>query len=232
MELELRHLRLICAIADAGSVTKAAANLGLAQPALSAQLRRVERMLGGSVFERHRTGVRPTPLGDFLLARARLLLPAASGLREEAVRLSGAGRPGEPPAQLTVGSATGPILGRLVHHLTTEYAGLHVGTHVSWSADELAALVAAGRVDYTVVGVCGEAPPPSQAGLTWRVLGTDPVFVLFPADHPLAGQSEIALGELADEQWAATPGDGCFADCFTSACARAGFIPAPSTKPT
>ncbi len=221
----MRHLRLICAVADAGSVTKAAANLGLAQPALSAQLGRIERMLGGPVFERNRTGARPTPLGDFMIARARLLLPAVTGLREEAARLSDHGRPGELPAQLTVGSATGHLLGRLVHHLTAAYPALHVATHVSWSADELASLVAAGRVDYTLVGVCDEAPPPSQAGLTWRVLGIDPVFVLLPTRHPLADRSEIELGDLADEQWAATPGDGCFADCFTSACAKAGFIP-------
>jgi len=42
MELELRHLRVICAVAEAGSVTTAAATLGLAQPALTAQLRRIE----------------------------------------------------------------------------------------------------------------------------------------------------------------------------------------------
>ncbi len=40
-----------------------------------------------------------------------------------------------------------------------------------------------------------------------------------------SGRPEVALGDLANEQWAATPGDGCFADCFTSACAKAGFIP-------
>lgn len=47
MELELRHLRTVRAIADTGSLTEAAATLGLAQPALSAQLRRIEKALGG-----------------------------------------------------------------------------------------------------------------------------------------------------------------------------------------
>ena len=43
MNLELRHLKVVCAIAETGSVTKAASQLGLAQPALTAQLQRIER---------------------------------------------------------------------------------------------------------------------------------------------------------------------------------------------
>ncbi len=50
MELELRHLRTLRAIAEAGNLTRAATALGLAQPALSAQLRRIERALGGELF--------------------------------------------------------------------------------------------------------------------------------------------------------------------------------------
>ncbi|MGH8795377.1 MAG: LysR family transcriptional regulator, partial [Stackebrandtia sp.] len=48
MEVELRHLRAVCAVADAGSVSKAAAALGISQPALTAQLRRIEQSLGGA----------------------------------------------------------------------------------------------------------------------------------------------------------------------------------------
>ncbi|WP_020391291.1 LysR family transcriptional regulator [Kribbella catacumbae] len=226
MELELRHLRIVCAVADAGSITKAAGQLGLAQPALTAQLQRIERVLGGVIFERDRTGIRPTPLGELVLARARLLLPAVSGLQEEAARFSNSGgRIGETPASLTVGSATGHVLGRLLHHLTSAYPGMRVTTQVSWSADELAAMVADGRIDYTIVGVCGDAPPPVQPGLAWRVLGTDPVFVLLAADHPLAERPAVDLADLATAQWGATPGDGCFAECFAAACGRAGFTP-------
>ena len=46
MDLELRHLRIVHAVAEAGSVTKAATRLGLAQPSLTAQLKRIERSLG------------------------------------------------------------------------------------------------------------------------------------------------------------------------------------------
>lgn len=54
MDIELRHFRVICTIAELGSVTRAAAALGLAQPALTAQLQRIERALGRPLFERDR----------------------------------------------------------------------------------------------------------------------------------------------------------------------------------
>ncbi|MGQ0837986.1 LysR substrate-binding domain-containing protein [Actinokineospora sp.] len=226
MELELRHFKIICAIAEAGSITRAAATLGLAQPALTAQLHRIERALGGPLFERDRRGARPTPLGELVLSRARLLLPAVSGLREEAARLANsAARPGDTPTRLRLGSATGPVLGGLVHQLTAAYPDLQVTPHVSWSSEDLAAMVAEGRVDYTLVGVCGDAPPPARPGLTWRTLATDPVFVLLSDQHPFADSDAVELADLADVHWGATPGDGCFADCFAAACARAGFTP-------
>lgn len=226
MELELRHLRVVCAVAEAGSVTKAAASLGLAQPALTAQLNRIERVLGGQLFERDHRGVRTTPMGELVIGRARLLLPAMSGLREEAARMnSNVGRDPGIPERLSLGSSTGAVLGRLIHHLTSAYADLRVSTHVSWSADDLAGMLADGRVDFAVVGVCGDAPPPPQAGLVWHALASDPVFVLVPESHPFASKPEVDLAELSSAQWAATPGDGCFAECFAAACARAGFAP-------
>src|SRR5258706_10950504 len=106
MDLELRHLRVVCAIADAGSVTKAASVLGLAQPALTAQLQRIERALGGLLFERDRRGARATPLGELVLARARVLLPAAKGPPGEATRPA---RPARAPGRHRTGAGHRPL---------------------------------------------------------------------------------------------------------------------------
>jgi DNA-binding transcriptional LysR family regulator len=123
MDIELRHLRVVCAIAEAGSVTKAATQLGLAQPALTAQLKRIERSLGGELFARDRRGVRPTPLGELVLARARLLLPAVTGLREEAVRLVGHDTvAGNGFGQCRLGATNGPVVGGLVHRFAAACA--------------------------------------------------------------------------------------------------------------
>ncbi|MEU4445915.1 LysR family transcriptional regulator [Actinosynnema sp. NPDC050801] len=222
MKLELRHLRVVCAIADAGSLSKASSLLGLAQPALTAQLNRIESLLGGKLFERDHKGARPTTLGELVLERARVLLPAFSRLQEDALRLVDDDVPGD---RYRVGAVNGPMLGGLVHRLTEAHAGAHVSTQVSWSGRELSAMVAAGRLDYVLVGVCGDAPPPSEHGLTWHVIAVDPVFVLMPEDHPFTLLEEVELGALRDMQWAVVPGDGCFGDCFVAACSRAGFTP-------
>lgn len=222
MNVELRHLKMVCAIAEAGSVTKAAAALGLAAPALTTQLRRIERTFGGQLFERDRRGSRPTPLGEFVLSRARLLLPAVKGLQDEAARLAtGGGAMGS----YRLGAVNGPILGGLVHRLATAHPEAPITTYASWSAAELAEKVLTGRLDYALGAACGDAPPTGGDGLLWTTVAVAPVFVLLPERAPLAAQEEVQLGDLAGASWLATPGDGCLGDCFAAACARAGFTP-------
>lgn len=226
MELELRHLRVVSTIAAAGSVTKAAAELGVAQPALTAQLGRIERTLGGPLFERDHRGVRPTPLGDLVISRAQLLLPAMSGLLEEAHRLSdGTREPRQHPDRLTVGASTSALLAPLIQKMAQHHPDTAVVTTASWSADEVAAMLDDRRIDAAVVGVCAGSGPPGSPGLVWRTFAIDPVFVLLRHDHPLAHRDEVSLSDFRDSDWAATPGDGCFRECFAAACAREGFTP-------
>ncbi|MFJ3906462.1 LysR family transcriptional regulator [Streptomyces sp. NPDC090025] len=232
MDLELRHLKTIRAIADAGSLTRAATALGLAQPALSAQLKRIERALGGALFERGRDGVRVTALGDLVLDRARVVLPAVCELQEEAVRFAREGAAG-----YRLGGTHGPLLGGLVDRLAAAPAhpegpagparpgGAPVTTYTSWSEREIAGGVAAGRLDFALVGACGESAPPEAGRLAWTEVARDPVYVMLAADHPLAPRAEIDLAALADASWTDVPGDGCFGDCFAAACVRAGFTP-------
>src|SRR3954447_3005256 len=146
MNLELRHLKVVCAIAETGSVTKAASRLGLAQPALTAQLQRIERTLGGPLFERDRRGARPTALGELGLARAKVLLPAMKGLQDEAARLAGTDHEAG-MSRYRIGAMGGPIVGGLVHRLSVEQPNAQISTHASYYVDELASMVLAGRLD-------------------------------------------------------------------------------------
>jgi DNA-binding transcriptional LysR family regulator len=224
MNLELRHLKVVCAIAETGSVTKAASQLGLAQPALTAQLQRIERTLGGPLFERDRRGARPTALGELVLARARVLLPAMKGLQDEAARLAGASGT-DTMSRYRIGAIGGPILGGMVHRLSVAQPDAQITTHASYYVEDLANMVLAGKLDYAQVGVCGDAIPSADYGLVWQTVAVDAVCVLMPEDHPAAKDVDVDLAELANEQWVAGTGDGCFSDCFVAACARAGFTP-------
>jgi DNA-binding transcriptional LysR family regulator len=225
MNLELRHLKVVCAIAETGSVTKAASLLGLAQPALTAQLQRIERTLGGPLFDRDRRGARPTALGELVLSRARVLLPAMKGLQDEAARLAGSGPDDAGMSRYRIGTIGGPVIGGLVSRLSATQPDAQISTHASYYVDELANMVVAGKLDYAQVGVCGDAMPSAGYGLVWQTIAVDAVCVLVPEDHPQAKGVDIDLAELADEQWAAGTGDGCLEECFAAACARAGFTP-------
>lgn len=89
-ELELRHLRTLCAIAESGSLTKAAVSLGVTQPALSAQLRAVEDLIGGKLFDRASAGSNPTELGESVVALAAALLDDLAEITDHARQLAGA----------------------------------------------------------------------------------------------------------------------------------------------
>jgi DNA-binding transcriptional LysR family regulator len=227
MDLELRHLRIVCAVAEAGSVTKAAASLGLAQPAVTAQLRRIERSLGGPLFERGRHGVTPTALGDLVLTRAKVLLPAARQLHDDALRLAAAaGRVGgDSPARVRLGTTGSPYLAEMVRLLEKTEPVTEVVTSASFRASELLDRVRSDRLDCATIGCCGEHGMPKDVDLDVRKVAVEPVCVMVHEGHPASSLPEVPLALLADEHWAWLPGDGCLYECFVAACARAGFSP-------
>src|SRR5690606_22189125 len=68
-ELNLRHLRAVLAVGEKGSINAAAPEVNLSQPAITQGLARLEAVLGHPLFDRHPTGMKPTPAGNFLLPR-------------------------------------------------------------------------------------------------------------------------------------------------------------------
>jgi DNA-binding transcriptional LysR family regulator len=69
-------MRSIVAITDTGSITKAAQVLGISQPAISSQVKRIEHMVGGSIFQKSANGSAPTELGKLVLSQAKRILEA------------------------------------------------------------------------------------------------------------------------------------------------------------
>ena len=114
MELEIRHLRVICTVAETGSIGRAAAALRVSQPSLSAQLHRIERMLGGTLFVRRNHGVATTSFGEMVLTRCRAVLPTIDELSRATSRVT-LDALGADPRLLRLGSVNAPLLVRPRH---------------------------------------------------------------------------------------------------------------------
>lgn len=91
--LELRHLRYLIAVADAGTFTQAAERIFIAQPTLSQQIRRLEEMVGTPLLQRRRDGVRLTAAGQVLLEESRVVLSLIDHGVSRSRQAAGLGRP-------------------------------------------------------------------------------------------------------------------------------------------
>jgi len=198
MDLEIRHLRVVCTIADVGSLHKAARALGVAQPTLTAQLRRIETSLGGQLFLRLPNGCQPTLLGHQLLARARPVLAEMTHLTAEMRAAASAGA----TAQLRIGSTPNIVVVPWQRLLGERYPGTLPAIQSDVSSSRLLQLVAAGQLDIALVHEVDGTHLRVPSGLRLRVLlEREPVFVMIPEQHPAARQETIRLQDLADEQW-------------------------------
>ncbi|WP_152362507.1 LysR family transcriptional regulator [Microlunatus speluncae] len=128
VDLELRHLRTLAAIAEEGTFGRAADRLGYTQSSVSQQIAALEKAVGGAVFDRP-GGPRPvriTPLGEVVLAHGRDLLTRAERLTDAVERFrAGAGR-------IDIGTfqgATTVILPAVIRGLLAEHPGCDVRLH-------------------------------------------------------------------------------------------------------
>src|ERR1700755_2108272 len=93
MAIELRHLRYFVALADAGSFTRAAERMFIAQPTLSQQIRRLEEIVGTPLLQRRREGLRLTPAGRVLLDESRSVLALVDQAVNQTQHAAGLRRP-------------------------------------------------------------------------------------------------------------------------------------------
>ncbi|SDT68111.1 DNA-binding transcriptional regulator, LysR family [Jiangella sp. DSM 45060] len=185
--VELRQLAYFVAIADEGGFARAAEALHIGQPAVSQQLRRLERELGVVLFERTTRRVRLTAEGARLLPEARAVLAAAERTRRLAAELAGAGS-----LRLGTSPAPGRRLPGLLAAIAARAPDLRVQLSTVKLADRLAS-VRSGVLDAALVRDVAHAPD-----LELLALWTDPVVVALPDGHPLAANETVRLDDLGD----------------------------------
>lgn len=200
----MRHLRALCAIADTGSLHQAARRLGVSQPSLTTQLRRIENTLGAELFRRERTGCRPTLLGRSVLSRARPLVDGMTALVSDAKAEADAVRASGP--RLRIGCTASRVIGGWLRRLRLRLPGTDISLRVDVSARALLRDVGAGGLDVAFVHEVEGCPLAVPDGLEQRVLlDREPQFISMARDHPAAGRPVVDLVDLAADRWMVDP---------------------------
>jgi DNA-binding transcriptional LysR family regulator len=218
--MELRHLRYFAAVAETLSFTRAAAECGVAQSALSQQIARLEADVGAPLFNRSPRQVRLTEAGAVLLPWARRLLSEVEQAQQDLDALSGLRR-GRLRLGLIQTVASAVDLPAILGDYRTRHPGIELSVSYRTSEDLLAAVLDA-ELDLALVGLGPERVPP---GLDHRLLVAEPLVAVVSATHRLADRQRIDLAELAGEEFIwFSPGTG-LRHAVEAACARAGLTP-------
>ena len=193
--MQMRHLRYFVAAAEAGSFLKAAGRLHVAQPALSRQIRDLEREVGLSLFERLPRGVRLTPAGDAFLAEARNSLACA------ARAVATARHEGASDKLLRVAHGALFHYARTVSDLLAEFRYAYPDRRVTiqrMGENEQRAALNERRIDVAISFI----PTATVPGFhTFHLVDAKLGGVLLPASHPAAALQKLSLHDLKDLVW-------------------------------
>ncbi|MFE5852919.1 LysR family transcriptional regulator [Streptomyces sp. NPDC056500] len=196
--MELRHLEYFAAVAQELSFTRASRRLHVAQSGVSTAIRSLERELGAVLFERTSQKVTLTTAGLALLPEARATLDAAQAARD-AVRDSYGSLSGTVTVGVIIGiGRVGIDLPRLLGRLNVHHPRVTVRLRLDPTGSAgLTRSLLAGELDAAFLSFPGRVP----AGVAAREVLADPLRLLVPVGHPLAGRDEVSLGELAEQSF-------------------------------
>lgn len=189
--LRLQQMRVVDAIATHRSLKRAAAALGLTQPALTKALQELEELVGTRLFDRQPRGTQPNAMGEAVVASARRMLAEAQRLQDELDRLGAAARQTIAVGALPV-AAAGVLPGALAA-LKARHPGIVVRL-VQGTTDQLLPALAAGDVDLVVGRLYEPALPDS---FVREPIYEEPIGVLARAGHPLLARPAVDPGALA-----------------------------------
>lgn len=216
--MELRQLSYFVAVAEEAQFTRAALRVSVAQPAISAQIRRLERELGETLFHRDQRSVRLTAAGESLLPHARAALAAIERARD------------------TIASLRGLLHGRLrigvsrpVDHRLAETLGDFHRTHPAIEIalteqhnEPLLESLSTGELDAAVVGTHDQPLPPH---IRSRVIAAEPLVLGVHPGHPISRRTTVTIDDLRGEPMITLAHGSGLRTVLEDACRAAGFTP-------
>src|SRR5215475_13361096 len=196
--MELRQLEYFVAVAEEANFTRAAERIHVAQPAVSAQIQRLERELGQPLLDRSRRTVRLTAAGEAALPYARAALAAVAGIHVAVDELTQLVR-----GTVTIGTVTTHSVD--IPSLLADFHAEHANAEITLSTDSSDVLiekVRTGQLDTAIVSVGPEERPD---GLDVEVVTDEAIVAAVSAADELASRKSIRLDDLTDRRLIALP---------------------------
>jgi DNA-binding transcriptional LysR family regulator len=191
--MDLRQLEYVVAVAEELSFTRAATRCHVVQSALSAQVARLERELGVTLFQRTSRSVRVAPAGDLLLPHARALLRGADVARAELAAFSGVVSGRLRLGMIGTAGRGAPLVERTLLAFHQRHPGVEIAV-VDTGSRHMTDQVRSSDLDLAFVGLFASQVPP---GVVHHLLADEPLVAVVARTHPLAGRAGVALAELA-----------------------------------
>ncbi len=208
--MTLTELRYIAAVAQHRHFGRAAESCFVSQPTLSVAVKKLEEQLGVTLFERSRTEINVTPIGEQIVAQARKVLGEVDVLEQ----LAAADRDElGTPLRLGIIYTIGPyLLPPLIARLREEAPDMTLLVTENFT-DALADDLREGDLDAAILSL-----PFDQPGIVTQDLYDEEFIAVLPAEHPLAAQEEVTAEALAAENLLLLKARNCFRDQVLSAC--------------
>lgn len=217
--LKTRHALLLAALANEPNVHRAAAQLGMTQPAASRLLKELEGMLDVVLFERHSRGMRPTWYGEIMIRHAQSILASMDRAQDEIAGfregLSGVVRLG---AILGPGAA---LIPRVIARLHEVAPDVQVSVAVDVSG-HLNAQLQEGLLDILVARLVEDQ---DNQSIQFEYMGTESISVVARLGHPLMQAKNLTLRDLMQTRWILPPPGGVLRPKFEMLCRQAGLEP-------
>ncbi|MGE7270427.1 LysR family transcriptional regulator [Brevibacillus panacihumi] len=215
--MELRQVRYVLAVAEERSFSRAANRLHLAQPSLSQQIAKLEKLLGVTLFHRLPQHVELTDAGQRFVQVAQTLVDMSEGLERE-MRSYAVGESGK----LMVGSLpiTGAyVLPHVISAFTKRFPGVELQL-VEDTSSHLEQLLVRGKIDVSLLTM-----PIGDPSIETIPAINEEIFLALPPQHPLAKRKEIDLAEVADQPFILLKEGQGFRTISLRLCELAGFRP-------
>ncbi|MER6732286.1 LysR family transcriptional regulator [Streptomyces puniciscabiei] len=217
--MSLRQMEYFVTVVQEASFTRAADALHVTQPALSHQIKALEKSVGGALLERMARGVRLTPMGRAFLPHAELAVRSAAQARRAARATAGA--EGGELHVATLHSLAVGVLPDVFARWRRAHPRVLLRLHEYATAEALEEAVQRGTADLAF------GPEPAGRPGTVVPVGEEEVVLVVPFDDRLAGRTTVTLPELADRPWIRCAMEPVVhGERFLDwACGRAGFSP-------